>query len=482
MWLNRIEMYKLKLRILIVGGDKNMKRNNKFGFTLVELLAVIVILAIILVIAVPKIMNVIKDTTKASLESSAKMVAAQVENQYTVAQTLGQEFGDTGSCMEDWAGLNEADYESCTYEVEDGTAKVTLIGKGKFKDLSVCNGTRSSATSIEGECKDNSGVAYITELLAQESTLNNGLFVDDTDDKNIRYHGEDSNNYVYFNCKDTHNGKTYGSDGYAYDDACEVWRIIGIFDVAKTIGGSTEKRIKIIREPFTDSDGNTLLMSWDSSDENINSGEGINQWGPSGSYEGADSMRMLNGYYIGESTTCTYCNNSGSATCSIDCSNDILPISDSSLNMIENAVWNTRSIEQSDYTTKDMYELERTSELIKKECYRDEQYCNDNVTRTIEWEGKVGLMYPSDLGYACLDKECGIRNSYGSCYRDNWLYDSRQSWSITTGDDFNSAWFIGSFVNTDSLTSSRSLRPSTYLKSTVEIIGGNGGDEPFILK
>ena len=86
-------------------------------------------------------MNVIKDTTKASLESSAKMVAAQVENQYTVAQTLGKTFGDTGSCMEEWAGLNETDYASCTYEItSDGTAKVTLVGKGKFNNLKVENG------------------------------------------------------------------------------------------------------------------------------------------------------------------------------------------------------------------------------------------------------------------------------------------------------------------------------------------------------
>jgi len=131
-----------------------MKRNNKNAFTLVELLAVIVILAIILVIAVPQIMNVIKDTTKASFESSAKMVASQVENQYTVAQTLSKEFGITGSCMKEWAGLNETDYESCTYKIdEDGNAKVTLIGKGKFKDLNVCAGTRSGATAVEGECK-----------------------------------------------------------------------------------------------------------------------------------------------------------------------------------------------------------------------------------------------------------------------------------------------------------------------------------------
>ena len=51
-----------------------MKKRN--GFTLVELLAVIVILAIILVIAVPSIMNTIKDARRASFESTAKLIAS----------------------------------------------------------------------------------------------------------------------------------------------------------------------------------------------------------------------------------------------------------------------------------------------------------------------------------------------------------------------------------------------------------------------
>ena len=129
-----------------------IRKNNK-GFTLVELLAVIVILAIILVIAVPKIMNTINDATKASFESSAKMVAAQVENQYTVAKTLNKTFGETGNCMQEWAGLNENDYASCKYEItNDGEAKVTLEGKNKFKNLWACNATRSSATAQEDIC------------------------------------------------------------------------------------------------------------------------------------------------------------------------------------------------------------------------------------------------------------------------------------------------------------------------------------------
>ena len=66
-----------------------MKKRN--GFTLVELLAVIVILAIILVIAVPSIMNTIDDAKKGSFESSAKLIAANAETYWLTQQTLGKE-------------------------------------------------------------------------------------------------------------------------------------------------------------------------------------------------------------------------------------------------------------------------------------------------------------------------------------------------------------------------------------------------------
>ena len=140
-----------------------MKKKN--GFTLVELLAVIVILAIILVIAVPQIMDTINSSRKASIESSVKMVASSAETQYTVAQTLGNlgtgegqfNVGSTESkvsCLtEKWAGLNSSDYASCEYYIDaNGVAHVDITGKtgGKFAGYTCTNGDKTTATCNKG--------------------------------------------------------------------------------------------------------------------------------------------------------------------------------------------------------------------------------------------------------------------------------------------------------------------------------------------
>ena len=65
-----------------------MKRNKGKGFTLVELLAVIVILAVILIIAVPQVTNTIQTSRLNSIKSSAKMIAKNAEDDFIEQQTI----------------------------------------------------------------------------------------------------------------------------------------------------------------------------------------------------------------------------------------------------------------------------------------------------------------------------------------------------------------------------------------------------------
>ena len=126
-----------------------MEINKRKGFTLVELLAVIVILAIILVIAVPKVLDVIKDSKKATLESTAKMIASSAEKAKVQNDLLGKT--EKLEC-ESVAKLNDIDYGSCDIEFDGNTAKVTIAGSGKFEGLNVCGGTKTIASATSNSC------------------------------------------------------------------------------------------------------------------------------------------------------------------------------------------------------------------------------------------------------------------------------------------------------------------------------------------
>ena len=125
-------------------------KKKKRGFTLVELLAVIVILAVILVIAVPRIMSVIKDAKLGSIESTAKLIASTAESSYESKKALGLDVGDL-KCT-DVASLSN-DYGTCKITFDDnGVATVIVNGKkdGKFNNLA-CQGTKDNMTCAEGE-------------------------------------------------------------------------------------------------------------------------------------------------------------------------------------------------------------------------------------------------------------------------------------------------------------------------------------------
>ena len=116
-----------------------MKKN---AFTLIELLAVIVILAVILVISIPRILDVIDVSKKDSFKTSTQLIADSAEKKY-VENKLNN-IDEVITC-ESVSKLSKEDYESCKITFDnEGNAKVNIIGKGKFKDLAICNGTKTS--------------------------------------------------------------------------------------------------------------------------------------------------------------------------------------------------------------------------------------------------------------------------------------------------------------------------------------------------
>ena len=254
----------------------------------------------------------------------------------------------------------------------------------------------------------------------------------------------------------------------------ETWRIIGVFPTDDGTG-NVENRIKIIRE---ESIGN---YSWDTSFPVINLGGGINQWGENGSYEGADLMRLLNPGYEGESISNSLYWNRGSGTCysgyhnaTTTCDFSSTGLTENAKEMIEDAVWYT-SASSLATTTSESYAEERASTTTQ---FIDEGI---TVTRTTNWTGKVGLMYPSDYGYAssgCRNDEQTL-NFYNNsvCRSTNWLYNSDYQWllaPITEGSDYvRRVHSYGNvyYINADN---TYGARPVTYLSSSVKITGGNG--------
>ena len=250
----------------------------------------------------------------------------------------------------------------------------------------------------------------------------------------------------------------------------ETWRIIGVFPTDDGTG-NVENRIKIIRE---ESIG---FYSWYASDSTINSGWGINQWGESGSYEGADLMRLLNPGYESESVNNSLYWNRGSGQCygnvTTACDFSSTGLTENAKQMIDNAKWYT-SASNYDITASESYAEERSSTTPQ---FTDEGI---TVTRTTNWTGKVGLMYPSDYGYAssgCRNGEQTLNNyNNETCTSTNWLYIDVE-WLLApySGNRSRVRYVYGSGnVNSRYADGVSSAHPVIYLSSSVKITGGNG--------
>ncbi len=254
----------------------------------------------------------------------------------------------------------------------------------------------------------------------------------------------------------------------------ETWRIIGVSPVDDGTG-NCENRLKIIRE---ESIGD---YSWDSSEFDFNVGNGINQWGESGDYEGADLMRLLNPGYEGESVNNSLYWNRGSGTCynrgsngTTTCDFSSTGLTEEAKSMIEDAKW---------YTPASDYEITTAESYIEERKSTTSQF-TDGIVRTQNWIGKVGLMYPSDYGYAssgCRGGEQPIdQYDNETCKSTNWLFNNNDQSMLAPNPVIKErVHFVISrgFVVFNSVSAAMGVHPTTYLSPSVKITGGDGSLE-----
>ena len=425
-------------------------RKKKNAFTLIELLAVIVILAVILVIAIPRILDVIETSKKDSIKSSARMIINSAEKKNMIDKVNGST--EEVTC-DNSVKLSKEDYESCKITIdEEGKATINLVGKGKF-DGYKCIGTNDNLAcgQVESITLPLNGKEYIEKLYNNElSRIENGLKKDNTEDQNIRYYGSNPNNYVRFNN--------------------ELWRIIGVFG----------NNVKLVRSEKL---GN---LSWDSSEESINGGYGVNEWSQS------DLKNYLNTmYYGGTSVTCYGGSKNSTTTCPTN------TIDETSKALIDNHIWNTGAPNDStlydsttnSYDTVEFYKAERGNETGK--ICSSGTYCNDTVTRATEWTGYIALPYITDYAYASSENDCNTKIDNSSpykCKNNNWMFKNTWYWTISPYAISGNAFFVWVVIGDgsayyDSASNSNGVAPAIYLKSNVLIESGNGReDTPYTLK
>ena len=275
----------------------------------------------------------------------------------------------------------------------------------------------------------------LNETVTTAMSNNPSMFAVDDPGKNIRYIGKDPSNYVYFNCSDYTNPTA---------DTCELWRIIGVFNNVTKSDGTKENLVKIIRDENIDN------IAWD--DNNVN------DWST------ATLQQNLNSgtYY-----TTTLKN-------------------DTTRNAIEEVVWNLGgSSTYNDVTPSMFYERERGTTVY--------------TGRPTTWTGKIGLMYPSDYGYAtsggttkdraaCLAEELyNWRSSdFSDCKGNDYLYNSSlNQWTLAPYSP--SAYSVFSVLRSGGVSSyfasaTHIVRPALFLKSNTMVKSGTGEkNNPYTL-
>ena len=454
------------------------------AFTLIELLAVIVILGLLATLIIPKVTKMLDDAEKNTNMTSAQNLvkAAELKSSNNEIKGTSQNIKinyETGE------NINYLDYAGEKPEIGQVQIKTNgdLAMAVKFGDYCYLKSYNSNViTTIEYNeqtCGANSDV-FINYTMPELAISGDGLYESLGEPGRYIYRGTNPNNYIYL--------KENGTD--------VLYRIISY---------EPDGTIKVVRD---DSLGN---IAWDpkANRQNTaagyycNSANGCNVWGnQTNTYYSDKTLSELNQdfyfYYYPDNQTNTfsikYNNNFGTVT------------TDSSLNTYLNGA--------SYYDTLDFKDKIETHSFNVGGLFYYNGYTGGDKgllkekqeIQSFTWNGKIALMditefVETSLSNTCtsvwsnysynpdnLDSSSAVIYSSGQwpCAKQNWNYKSAfHQWFLSAYSRSRSyVWNVtsaGSFFHSNAHDAYFGVRPAFYLKSQVKLGGLGTSDTPYYI-
>ena len=448
------------------------------AFTLVELLAVIILLGLLMLIIMPKIQKKLSESEKNINESSAHALERAADNYYMTKKNQNEQFS---GCKYDFTNNNTTcnGLEFSGKKPKEGILEIEEKGNVqfaiKFEDICYIKRPSSDKISIIENCTEN-----LNKLITQIVTSGDGLYESELEPGRLIYRGENPNNYIWL---DENNDKNKTTD--------ELYRIISY---------EPDGTIKVVRkekigEYSWDEIGNRT--SEDTYCTNLET-SGCNVWGNS-------SNTQFQGELLGDNFYYSYYENSTDTILKQSTSGKITK--DSALNTFLNGKTTTswqpaiildKYIENHKFNVGGLYYYsyyKGGDKGFKKEKMEESLYT---------WFGKIGLMNITEYVETSLNQECtSLYSNYyyntkyyyketndssptihlpedgWPCKKMNWAMKDYDQWTMTTySHDKTHVWDIagsGSFSNNYGNNSStkQGINPAFYLKSDISI-GGTG--------
>jgi type IV pilus assembly protein PilA len=456
------------------------------AFTLIELLAVIIVLGILAVLIVPKVVNTLNESEKKTNMTSAENLVKAAEYKASSNEMKGI----SDEIIIDYELGNNTDYLDYSGKKPE-TGKIFIKKDGriamavKIGDYCYLKGYDSSdiATNPYSSetCNQNAEV-FINKTIPELAVSGDGLYEDLGETGRYIYRGGNPNNYIWLD-----------ENGDEEKTTSEIYRIISY---------EPDGTIKVIRDTSID----IGLIAWDknarknSDNTYCTSILGCNVWGTQeNTYYNDTTLKNLNQEffykYFPNKTSQSLQNRPLTGTVT----------QNSSLNDYLNTEW-------APVQTLNNY-ISDHSFNVGAICYFasvdiDKGLSKEKAEQNVyTWNGKIGLMNITDYVEASLNPTCTSVYSnfyYNTNYYENnsqtlkgydnwpcsnrsynWMSKEISEWFLSPNSStVYSVWNVsnsGSFVFSNASDAYNEVRPAFYLKSTTKLGGFGTSENPYYI-